>query len=109
MDRWNENEVRFIAKNGNHNINKVYERYLPTSLDKPTPASSMEVRKEWIKAKYINKDFMTPFTLNEKMRDLSNRSRAVNLPKVCSHAIFSRYEDPFPIPCLPQLTAITKL
>ncbi len=70
-----------MAKNGNLNINKVYERYVPISLDKPNPGSSMEARKEWFRAKYISKDFMTPFTLNETIRDLNAARKPVALPK----------------------------
>ena len=91
MDKWSENEVKHVAKNGflfiqyylfllqiyiyillligNSQINKIYERYVPHSLDKPDPAASMLERKNWIRAKYVNKDFMTPFTLKETLRD----------------------------------------
>lgn len=36
----------------NHQVNEIYERYVPNSWTKPTPDADQQQREQWIIAKY---------------------------------------------------------
>jgi hypothetical protein len=57
LDKWEKDQVDFMRKMGNVNANAIWEKYVPSYRQKPTPKSSLEERKFWIHSKYVKRDF----------------------------------------------------
>ncbi|XP_027903920.1 probable ADP-ribosylation factor GTPase-activating protein AGD11 isoform X2 [Vigna unguiculata] len=53
LDQWSDEQVDELVKlGGNTVVNKKYEAYLPSSIRKPKPHSSIEERSDFIRRKY---------------------------------------------------------
>jgi hypothetical protein len=59
-DAWSEAEVAQMQHVGNLVANRLYERYVPDGMQKPTGNSPEPSLWEWIRAKYEFKQFQLP-------------------------------------------------
>ena len=56
LDRWGAAEVAALrASGGNAAANAVHERYLPPGLVKPGPGAEPGAKRQWVKAKYVQR------------------------------------------------------
>ncbi|XP_051543614.1 arf-GAP with SH3 domain, ANK repeat and PH domain-containing protein 1-like isoform X5 [Myxocyprinus asiaticus] len=81
LDKLGTSEL-LLAKNvGNSSFNEIMEGNLPCPSPKPTPASDMTVRKEFINAKYVDHKFArkTCSSAAAKMNDLYEAVRSQDL------------------------------
>ncbi len=73
LDRWTEDMIEKMKKNGNEKINKMYEAYL--KIQKPKPNSHIDEKKNFIEKKYREKLFyqeIIPEVQKIKVIDLLN-------------------------------------
>lgn len=50
LDQWTNDEVSALAElGGNASVNKKYEAYMPSYIEKPKPTSSTEERNDFIR------------------------------------------------------------
>lgn len=45
---------------GNKSVNSIFEAWLPHDLMKPGPSSDRTTREDWIRRKYVDKQFLAP-------------------------------------------------
>ncbi|KAF7643192.1 hypothetical protein LDENG_00243650, partial [Lucifuga dentata] len=72
LSHWEEQEVQFMADNGNELMKSKYEAQVPVYYYKPTHRDCQVLREQWIRAKYERKEFCEPgksFTYEEGSRD----------------------------------------
>jgi len=58
--------VQFMKSMGNVTARKFYERYAPGFYARPTETESAIVRENWIRAKYVRKEFIAGPENDEK-------------------------------------------
>ncbi|XP_070553179.1 arf-GAP with dual PH domain-containing protein 1-like [Ptychodera flava] len=58
VDEWTDEEVEFMASNGNLIAKRKYERYVAPCYKKPGQRDYPILREQWIRAKYERKEFM---------------------------------------------------
>ncbi|XP_015109032.1 arf-GAP with coiled-coil, ANK repeat and PH domain-containing protein 2 [Diachasma alloeum] len=64
LDDWEPEILKVMAELGNNVVNNVYEADLSSSpVTKASPKCSSAVREAWIKAKYVDKNFVKPITI----------------------------------------------
>ncbi|XP_068129899.1 arf-GAP with coiled-coil, ANK repeat and PH domain-containing protein 1 [Hyperolius riggenbachi] len=60
LDSWEPELVKLMCELGNNIINSIYEaRIDEMSIKKPTPTSTRSEKELWIRAKYVEKKFIT--------------------------------------------------
>nr|XP_020473503.1 arf-GAP with dual PH domain-containing protein 1-like isoform X2 [Monopterus albus] len=72
LSHWEDQELQFMAKNGNELMKTKYEAAVPAYYYKPTHKDCQVLREQWIRAKYERKEFSEPgkhFTYEEGTRD----------------------------------------
>lgn len=69
LDVWEPEVLRVLFELGNDTINQIYESYIPNDceLEHATENCDRPVREAWIKAKYIERRFVTPLAFGESM------------------------------------------
>ncbi|XP_048465836.1 arf-GAP with dual PH domain-containing protein 1 isoform X2 [Rhincodon typus] len=58
LDAWEDDEVKFMASNGNSATKAKYESKLPAFYYRPTFTDCQVLREQWIRAKYERKEFV---------------------------------------------------
>ncbi|XP_071964280.1 arf-GAP with dual PH domain-containing protein 1-like [Antedon mediterranea] len=58
LDQWNDDQVEFMAANGNQAAKAKYELCVPASYKRPTERDCQVLREQWIRAKYERHEFM---------------------------------------------------
>uniref|UniRef100_A0A336N3D1 CSON010356 protein n=1 Tax=Culicoides sonorensis TaxID=179676 RepID=A0A336N3D1_CULSO len=78
LDVWEPEVLRVLFELGNDTINQIYESYIPNDcdLEKATDNCDRATREAWIRAKYIDKRFVTPLQFGEST--LTAATNAVN-------------------------------
>ncbi|XP_044273163.1 arf-GAP with coiled-coil, ANK repeat and PH domain-containing protein 1 [Varanus komodoensis] len=62
LDSWEPELVKLMCELGNHVINQIYEaRVEEMNMKRPHPSSSRLEKEAWIRAKYVEKKFITKF------------------------------------------------
>lgn len=72
LSNWDDQELQFLAQNGNELMKSKYEAAVPVYYYKPTRKDCQVLREQWIRAKYERKEFCNPnknFTYEEGVRD----------------------------------------
>ncbi|XP_034044772.1 arf-GAP with dual PH domain-containing protein 1 [Thalassophryne amazonica] len=72
LAHWEDDEVQFMAMNGNELVKSKYEAAVPVYYYKPTHKDCQVLREQWIRAKYERKEFSEPgksYTYEEGTRD----------------------------------------
>lgn len=72
LSRWEDQEVKFMAENGNEMMKQKYEAVVPVYYYKPTHKDCQVLREQWIRAKYERKEFTgegKKWTYEEGTRD----------------------------------------
>eukprot|EP00795_Rhopilema_esculentum_P007081 gene7081-12721_t len=59
LDDWEPESIKLMSELGNRVINDIYEANEDDSMKKPNVSSSRAEREEWIKAKYVEKRFVS--------------------------------------------------
>ncbi|KAM9489950.1 arf-GAP with dual PH domain-containing protein 1 isoform 3-T3 [Salvelinus alpinus] len=57
LSRWEDQDVKFMAENGNELMKQRYEAVVPVYYYKPTHKDCQVLREQWIRAKYERKEF----------------------------------------------------
>uniref|UniRef100_A0A8C7YCP6 ArfGAP with dual PH domains 1 n=1 Tax=Oryzias sinensis TaxID=183150 RepID=A0A8C7YCP6_9TELE len=57
LSHWEDQELEFMAKNGNEPTKKIYEATVPVYYYKPNHKDCQVLREQWIRAKYERKEF----------------------------------------------------
>uniref|UniRef100_A0A3B3TZ45 ArfGAP with dual PH domains 1 n=2 Tax=Poecilia latipinna TaxID=48699 RepID=A0A3B3TZ45_9TELE len=60
LSHWEDQEVQFMAENGNKLMKAKYEADVPVYYYKPTHKDCQVLREQWIRAKYERKEFSKP-------------------------------------------------
>lgn len=70
--------LRVLFELGNDTINQIYESYIPNDceLEHATEHCDRPVREAWIRAKYIDKRFVTPLMFGESTTALATAAAA---------------------------------
>lgn len=73
LDVWEPEVLRVLFELGNDTINQIYESYIPNDceLEHATEHCDRTVREAWIRAKYIDKRFVTPLMFGESTTALA--------------------------------------
>ncbi|XP_041063062.1 arf-GAP with dual PH domain-containing protein 1-like isoform X1 [Carcharodon carcharias] len=58
LDAWEDDEVKFMASNGNSAAKAKYESKFPAFYYRPTFIDCQVLREQWIRAKYERKEFI---------------------------------------------------
>lgn len=72
LSRWEDQEVEFMAENGNDLMKSRYEANVPVYYYKPTYKDCQVLKEQWIRAKYERKEFTADgkkLKYDEGMRD----------------------------------------
>ncbi|CAN0285089.1 unnamed protein product [Lampetra planeri] len=57
-DKWNDEQVQFMASLGNKAVKAKYEKHVPPFYYRPKPNDCQVVREQWIRAKYERQEFI---------------------------------------------------
>lgn len=79
LDVWEPEVLRVLFELGNDTINQIYESYIPNDceLEHATEHCDRPVREAWIRAKYIDKSFVTPLLFGESTTALAAAAAVV--------------------------------
>ncbi|KAK7930665.1 hypothetical protein WMY93_007060 [Mugilogobius chulae] len=72
LAHWDDDEIQFMADNGNEKMKSKYEAEVPVYYYKPTHRDCQVLREQWIRAKYERKEFAEPkkpYTYEEGVRE----------------------------------------
>uniref|UniRef100_UPI00398F3592 arf-GAP with dual PH domain-containing protein 1-like isoform X2 n=1 Tax=Pristiophorus japonicus TaxID=55135 RepID=UPI00398F3592 len=58
LDAWEDDEVKFMASNGNSTVKANYESKFPAFYYRPTFTDCQVLREQWVRAKYERKEFI---------------------------------------------------
>lgn len=58
LDSWKNEQVEFMKKMGNKRAAEIYEARLPSGVSKPRETDPTSTIENWIKCKYVRKEFM---------------------------------------------------
>ncbi|XP_078526968.1 arf-GAP with coiled-coil, ANK repeat and PH domain-containing protein 1 [Lissotriton helveticus] len=78
LDSWEPELIKLMCELGNSTINRIYEaRIDEMTIKKPTPSSTRSEKELWIRAKYVQKQFINklPEAGTRPLRNLPRRSR----------------------------------
>lgn len=79
LDVWEPEVLRVLFELGNDTINQIYESYIPNDceIEHATEHCDRPVREAWIRAKYIDKAFVTPLMFGESTTAMTLEASAV--------------------------------
>lgn len=73
LDDWEPEVVKVMAELGNAVVNRVYEALVPETFIRATPCCTGIVRDNWIKSKYVEKQFIKQLMPFESSSQRSSR------------------------------------
>lgn len=92
---WDCAQIDFMHSMGNVNANSTYEFYAPTFYERPSTKSlSSLARENWIRAKYVRKEFIKPAKEASEEEKEEAKGRVIfNMPERAKFGILSKQNE----------------